>query len=172
MATAYATVDQANDYFAERLHSAIWSHCNPVEQWQALVMATRIIDQLNFKGYKHTVYTLLNGVMDVSEVDPAAIRAAEAAQELEFPRGSDTEVPPVILRASFEIAYALLDGVDPDTELENLAVSSQGYAGVRTTYNRIQQPIEHLVAGVPSATAWRLLKPFIRDGKAVKTSRV
>ena len=91
---------------------------------------------------------------------------------MEFPRGSDTVVPDQIKRACYEIAFALLDGVEPDVELENLAVVSQGYAGIRTTYNRIQQPIEHLVAGIPSATTWRILKPFIRDGKAVKTSRV
>lgn len=172
MSLAYSTVYDANAYFAERLHSPAWQNSNPVEQWQALVAATRAIDNLNFKGYKSTVAAVLAGVLDVSEVDPSIIMAAEQAQELEFPRGTDTIVPPPIIRACFEIAYALLDGVDPDTELENLAVVSQGYAGIRTTYNRIQQPIEHLIAGIPSATAWRLLKPFIRDGYAVKTSRV
>ncbi len=172
MAQAYATVDEANAYFVDRLHSTVWDNASDTQKRQALIQATEDIDWLNFKGYKATVAALLNGVYDVSEVDPAAIRAAEAAQELEFPRGTDTVVPPVIQRASYEIAYARLDGVDPDTELENLAVVSQGYAGVRTTYNRIQQPIEHLVAGIASATAWRLLKPFIRDGQAIKTSRV
>ena len=172
MSSAYSTVYAANDYFADRLHSPMWLNSNPVEQWQALVAATRAIDNLNFKGYKATVASLLSGIVDISEVDPSAIRAAEQAQELEFPRGTDTTVPTPIIRACYEIAYALLDGVDPDTELENLAVVSQGYAGVRTTYNRIQQPIEHLVAGIASATAWRLLKPFIRDGQAIKTSRV
>jgi len=172
MSQAYATVEEANQYFSERLHTASWDNSSPVEQNKALLMATRSIDNLNFKGYKHTVDTLLSGVSDISEVDPASIHAAEVAQELEFPRGSDTVVPPVIQRACYEIAFSLLDGVDPDTELENLGVVSQGYAGIRTTYNRIQQPIEHLVAGIPSATAWRLLKPFIRDGKAVKISRV
>lgn len=172
MSQAYVTADEANAYFAERLHSAVWDNASPVDQTKALLAATRAIDNLNFKGYKSTVATLLSGVFDVSEVDPSAIRTAEAAQELEFPRGTDTQVPSAIQRACFEIAYALLDGVDPDTELENLAVVSQGYAGIRTTYNRIQQPIEHLIAGIASATAWRLLKPFIRDGQAIKTSRV
>ncbi|MFA6270830.1 MAG: hypothetical protein WC657_06525, partial [Candidatus Paceibacterota bacterium] len=172
MSQAYATVSEADTYFSERLHSTVWDNASVADQTKALLQATRDIDCLNFKGYKATVATLLSGVYDVSLVDPATIRAAEAAQELEFPRGTDTVVPPIIQRACFEIAYALLDGVDPDTELENLAVVSQGYAGVRTTYNRIQQPIEHLVAGIASATAWRMLKPFIRDGQAIKTSRV
>jgi hypothetical protein len=172
MSTAYATLAEANAYFSERLHSIVWDNSSPEDQTKALLAATHAIDNLNFKGYKHPVDSLLSGVLDISEVNPAAIRTAEVSQELEFPRGSDTVVPDQIKRACYEIAFALLDGVEPDVELENLAVVSQGYAGIRTTYNRIQQPIEHLVAGIPSATAWRILKPFIRDGKAVKTSRV
>lgn len=172
MSDAYATVSEANAYFATRLHTSAWDNASPTEQEKALIMASDAIDCLNFKGDKSTVAILLSGVVDISEVDAAALRAAEAAQEREFPRGSDTQVPDQIKRASYEIAYALLDEVDPDLELENLAVVSQGYAGIRTTYNRIQQPIEHLLAGIPSATAWRILKPFIRDGKFVKISRV
>jgi hypothetical protein len=100
------------------------------------------------------------------------IRAAEAEQVLEFPRGEDTVVPETIRRACYEIAYSLLDGKDPELELENLGVVSQGYSSVRTTYSRSQVPIEHLINGIPNALAWRLLKPFLRDGDAVKLTRV
>jgi hypothetical protein len=65
----------------------------------------------------------------------------------------------------------LLDGVDPDIELENLGVQAQGFAGVRTVYNRDQQPIEHLIHGIPSALAWRILKPFLRDGRQMYLDR-
>jgi hypothetical protein len=172
MSQAYVTWAEADVYFAERLHSTAWSLSSRQEQNQALLRATRDIDNLNFKGYKSTVAALYSGIMDISEIDPETVRAAELAQELEFPRGSDTTVPVPIKWACCETAYALLDGVDPDMELENLAITSQGYAGVRTTYNRIQQPIEHYIAGIASAAAWRLLRPFLRDGKAVKISRV
>jgi len=56
--------------------------------------------------------------------------------------------------------------------LENLGITSQGYASVRTTYARNQVPIEHIINGVPSPQAWRWLKPFLRDDDAIKLSRV
>ena len=61
-------------------------------------------------------------------------RDAEASQPLEFPRGADTVVPEAIRRAEYELAFSLLDGVDPQMELENLSVTAQGYAEVRTHY--------------------------------------
>lgn len=57
-------------------------------------------------------------------------------------------------------------------ELETLGISSQGIDSVRTTYARNQVPIEHLINGVPSNAAWRLLRPFLRDEDAVKLVRV
>src|SRR5690606_27134828 len=100
------------------------------------------------------------------------IRAAEASQVLEFPRGDDTEVPEAIRRACYEIAHALLDGKDPEMELEALGITSQGFHSVRTTYSRNQVPIEHLIHGVPAVLAWNLLKPFLRDDDAIRLSRV
>jgi hypothetical protein len=105
-------------------------------------------------------------------VDPTVIQAAETSQPLEFPRGTDTEVPEAIRIAEYEIAYALLDGKDPELELENLAISAMGYGTVKTTYERAQLPIEHIINMVPSSVAWRLLKPFLRDSDALKLSRL
>jgi hypothetical protein len=100
------------------------------------------------------------------------VQQANLSQELEFPRGSDTEVPTVIELACYEMAHSLLDGKDPELELENLSVATQRYASVRTTYNRAQVPIEHLINMVPNSLAWRWLKPFIRDEDAVKITRI
>jgi hypothetical protein len=91
---------------------------------------------------------------------------------LEFPRGEDTVVPETIDRVCYEIAYALLDGKDPDLELENLGISSQTYGEVSTTYSRGQTLIEHIVNCVPSAQAWNWLKPFLRDGDMLALLRV
>ena len=59
-----------------------------------------------------------------------------------------------------------------ELELENLGIVSQGYASVRTTFSRTHVPVEHIVNGVPSALAWRLLLPFLRDDDAIRMSRV
>ncbi len=172
MTSMYGSIIKANAYFLTRLHSEAWENESASNQTKALYTATRIIDRLNYKGYKHTVYLILEAAADYDDVEQADRRVAEAAQELEFPRDADTTTPDDIELACFEIALALLDGVDPDTELENLGVTNQSYSGVKTAYNRDQQPIEHLLHGIPSAMAWRILKPFLRDGRAVITTRV
>lgn len=165
----YGSVSEATTYFSLRLHETAWTDAPPGDRPKALWAATQIIDTLNFKGYKATVQALLTDNPDATQEE---IRAAEAAQVLEFPRGEDTEVPEPILRAVYEIAHSLLDGKDPELELENLGVISQGYSSVRTTYSRNQLPIEHIINGVPNALAWRLIKPFLRDQDAIKLSRV
>jgi len=165
----YGTVAEADAYFSMRLHEYAWTAAMADDHLKALWAATLIIDALNFKGDKNAVYALL-------EADSAAtdeeIRTAEASQPLEFPRGADTSVPDMIRKATYEIAHSLLDGKDPELELENLGIVSQGFGSVRTTYNRSQIPIEHIINGIPSAQAWRFLRPFLRDDEAIKLARV
>jgi hypothetical protein len=168
----YGTITEANEYFSYRLHEDAWTGSNTDDRVKALIRATTIIDALNFKGQKAAVYDEMydeNGdEIDYYEED---LRDADLSQELEFPRDEDTDVPYNIKISCWEIAYNLLDGVDPDLELENLGVVSQGIASVRTTYNRNHTQIEHLMNGVPSAAAWRYLRPFLRSSEDVIISR-
>lgn len=147
--TIYGTLLSALEYFSKRLHSRPWDQATVEDKNKALIAATRIIDALNFKGQK-------------TDLD----------QHHEFPRDGDTVVPAAIEQATYEIAISLLDGRDPDMELESLGISSQGIESVRTTYNRTKPPIEHLINGVPSSQAWRLLRPFLRDENSITLIRV
>lgn len=167
--TYYGTLDEANTYFSMRLHEFAWTNADSADRPKALLAATKIIDTLNYKGDKAAVYTLL---LNNPKATQDEIRAADASQEHEFPRGADTEVPEAILKALYEIAHSLLDGKDPERELENIGIVSQGYSSVRTTYSRNQVPIEHIINGVPNAQAWRLIRPFLRDGETIKLSRI
>lgn len=173
MYSYYGTITEANTYFSYRLHSEAWSEATADDRVKALIWATQIIDALNFKGQKAAVYDVMydseGNELDYTEDE---VIAAENSQELEFPRDWDTDIPQQIKNACWEIAYALLDGVDPDLELENLGVVSQGVSSVRTTYNRNHTQIEHVINGIPSAAAWRYLRPFLRDTGAVTVSRV
>ncbi len=178
---SYGTVADATDYFANRLHEFAWTKAKPVDRPKALTFATRIIDTLNFKGNKASVQTLLNAndcdsdIRDAIEnecVTHQQIQDASLAQALEFPRGTDTVVPEAIIVACYEITHSLLDGKDPEVELENLGVISQGYASVRTTYSRAHVPIEHLINFVPNALAWRWLRPFLRDEDVIILNRI
>ena len=173
MHTYYGTLSEANEYFDSRLHEEAWYDSAASDRPKALLKATQLIDALNFKGYKATVFDIMyDENWTLLDPDESDIREAEAEQDLEFPRGEDTVVPPQIMLACWEIAHALLDDVDPDLEVENLGVVSQGYASVRTTYARAQAQVEHIMHGIPSATAWRYIKPFLRDADSIKLSRV
>lgn len=167
--TYYGTVAEADEYFGHRLHEWAWSSASSVDQENALITARRLIDGLNYKGNKHAVYVALqaNPLADTDE-----LQAAEATQPNEFPRGADTIVPEDIRIAQYELAHSLLDNKDAELELETLAVTGQTYGGVKTTYERGQLPIEHLVNMIPNANAWRLIRPYLRDGDSVKLLRV
>ncbi len=91
--TFYGTIEEAETYFAMRLHEYAWTSASSADKQKALYAARQIIDALNYKGHKATVYTLL--VANPLATDEA-IRAAEVAQPLEFPRGADTEIPEAI----------------------------------------------------------------------------
>lgn len=145
--TSLATIEEATAYMAERLETTPWDDASEGDQQKALNMATRAIDKLAFIGDKY-----------------------DDAQEHEFPRGDDTTIPQDIKDACCELALSLLDGVDPELEFENLGMVSMGYSNVRTTYDRSNPP-EHIIAGIPSVTAWRCLKPYLRDPRTIDLSR-
>ncbi len=80
-------------------------------------------------------------------------------------------IPQDLKDAACELAFAYLDGIDPEKEFENLSMISQGYANVRSTYDRsIRQ--EHIESGVVSIKAWQLIKPYLDVSKELKISRV
>lgn len=72
--------------------------------------------------------------------------------------------------ACIEIAIVLID-VDPDEAREQLNVTSEAISSVRTSYDRSSQPV-HILAGVPSYTAWRLICPYLKDPRTVHLARV
>lgn len=145
--SSYATVEDGTTYLADRLFAGAWDSATDADKTKALAHATKIIDTLRYKGSK-----------------------AETDQLNEFPRDDDTEVPTPIVEASIEIALALLDGIDPEKEYEQLRLGSQSYGAVKSTYR--ENNITHIVAGVPSITAWRLMLPYLDLNFEVTLHRV
>lgn len=144
----YGTISRANIYFSKRLDTSAWDDAIYNDREAALIMATRAIDKLNFAGDK-----------------------ADEDQSLQFPRGDDTEIPVEIEYANYELALALLDGVDQEQEVQTIGVLSEAHSGVRTTYDG-DYVNEHIRAGIPSVEAWELLYPFLRDPRQLRFSRV
>lgn len=145
----YGTLNGANTYFHSKLHTESWMNAPIEDREKALFDATRRIEVLAFKGSKAT-----------------------SEQVLFFPRLTldSGVVPDDIIMATYEIALALLNGIDPDVEARNLSVSAQGYAGARTTYDRSYTQ-DHLRAGIPSAYAWSILRPYLADPQNLRVSR-
>lgn len=143
----YGSVFGGDDYFATKLHSSAWDEAEQPSKRKALVEATQRIDRLNFRGVKNN-----------------------SEQSLQFPRGTDDDVPQDIEFATYELAYSLLDGIDPELEIENLSVLSRSYASVSTNYNRRTVP-EYVLAGIPSAKAWSYLKPYLRNPGEITIQR-
>jgi len=144
----YITVEDADAYFATRLNSEIWDLAEDTEKNKALITAGRAIDRLNFTGSR-----------------------TDSTQEHQFPRYDDASIPTDVQYACCELAFALLDGVDPELEYENLNMVAQGFGNVRSTYDRSNKPA-HIVAGIVSMAAWRLLLPYLRDPLHVEVNRV
>ena len=134
-------------YFDERLRTWAWDDATSENRVKALFEASRSINRLAFKGAK---------------TDPD--------QAMQFPRNSDTEVPQVILWATYELALVLLDELDPEFEIRKLGVTSESYAGVRTTYDRSSVDPGTL-AGIPSTQAWQYLQPYLADPGEITLSR-
>jgi hypothetical protein len=103
------------------------------------------------------------------EKEKALIMSSNAIRQLSLMEFTTT--PQDIKDATCENAFALLDGRDPEMELENLAMVNQQYGNIRSTYNR-DISMEHIEAGIVSSAAWRLIKPYLDVSKQLKLSRV
>jgi len=170
---AYGTIARANDYFATRLHSELWDATSVLDKSKAIKTGTTLIDHLNFAGEKHEAFLVRKGfdTACLTELQQIAIWDAGKTQCLEFPRGSDIFIPRDVELACYDIAFALLDGVDPEIEFENQSTISEGFASVRDTKDR-SFVHEHTHAGIPSLGAWSRLRRYLRDARGIQLSRV
>lgn len=145
--TPIVTLTEANEYFSARLYTTAWDNATDVEKGKALSMATQALNGLNWAG---------------SKADPAQSNA--------FPRTS-IGTPTPIKQACCELAYDLLDGKNIDMELETLNLTAHSASTMKSTYDRSFAQ-EHITAGIVSATAWRLLAPYLTEVKRIKIVRV
>ncbi len=158
--TYYGSVVEADLYFSQKLNTALWVNSLQPDKVKALKMATDAIDRLNYAGDK---------------LDPA--------QLLQFPRRNDyvnsdstitstldANVPQDILSATYIIAYKFLDGWDADLEIDNLSTIQHKMNSSLSSYDRSRIP-DYIRAGIPSASAWAYLRPYLRDPLTLTLSR-
>jgi hypothetical protein len=165
----YSTLAIADTYFANALHDTDWAGAPTASKIKALWDATLDVDALNYAGVKRPVYVLLQDNPDASA---AEISTAAATQEREFPRDDSDDVPEAVEIAVFEIARARLRGKDPEQELENLWLTSDGSGSTRASYDRTNGPPRHLANGIVSWIAWRWLQPLLANVSSFDVRRV
>jgi len=144
----YGTLAGGDSYFSRRLNSASWEESTDSDKTKSLYEATALIDRLNFKGVK---------------TDPT--------QELEFPRGGDTDVPTNIEYATYELAIALLSGKTIEDNQTNVKRRKFGNQ-VETEYDPRILVASNLYAGIISKMAWSYLAPYLRNVTEVELVRV
>ena len=76
----------------------------------------------------------------------------------------------LIKDATIEIALKLLDGVDPETELYNYTIKEMEFDRLKQTNKSGETPL-HVIAGVPSVTAFNILRRFMPDLTTVRLNR-
>jgi hypothetical protein len=146
----YGTQQEAEAYFSALLHRTAWANYPLQDRERALNSATQRVNLFGYRGTK-----------------------VEEDQVNAFPRCIDDEdigTPNDIIEATYEIAFALIGGADPDKDLREMTLSLFAYANVRKGYERDFLP-EHLLAGVPSSVAWAKLKPYLRDPRTSTLTR-
>jgi hypothetical protein len=167
---SYATVEYAEDYFKFRLNSDAWNEAETDDKCKALVTATRCIDRLNFAGLRTYDYNRLLPIEFRIPIPRELAPSPLPGQTLEFPRNGDTTIPQDIMDATCEQALALLDGFDPELEMQGLGTLSQRFASAGTTFDPAQarMAIRHGL----TFKAWNLLFPYLGDPAEVVTKRV
>ena len=147
MSDSYADLTFAATYFEGRYPSDAWDNVANEVRTKVLIHGTRLIDQLNFAGDKY-----------------------DEDQENEFPRGDNPDVPDAIKKANCELAYALLEGLDPELESESAFQTASVFDVIRI--NRQQSLIPtRILHGIISQAAWNYLRPYLRDPSSITLSR-
>ena len=96
----YRTIGDADAYFASQLYATDWTGASAADKAKALLMATRAVDSLKFRGVKRSVYealvadggdTTLTGekMLALTELTELELITADRLQVHQFPRGNN-----------------------------------------------------------------------------------
>lgn len=81
------------------------------------------------------------------------------------------KIPPVDLaRATYEVALSLLSGRNPERDFELMSERSVSAGGA--TVSRFEVYPENVRAGIPSSTAWSILRPYLVDEGSIRMVRI
>ena len=99
----------------------------------------------------------------------ALARASKLIRNLSFSDAYSEELDNVVA-ACFELAYALLDGADPEEEIKAVYQSVNAFDVLRIGKNDTVHP--RILHGIVSQQAWIYLQPYLIDPRTIKLSRI
>jgi hypothetical protein len=150
-ATSMATVEQADDYHAGRLHNEAWSGASAGNKQAALMWASRILSKERFKGYK-----------------------SSSSQSMAFPRQGlydrdgnyvdDDVVPSDVVDAVSEYAFLLI-GSD-----STVPSATKGFKQIKVSVIDIKPDSVDRPEGVPSSII-RMLDQFISRDATISVGK-
>lgn len=148
---SYISVADANAYFNECLYSDLWTAASDDDKEKALIMATKRIDRLAFKGRKAYANQALKF--------PRAFYSPEKINDLDFYNKEyewfvEKDISQAVKDAVCEEALALLKGLPKRLELQAQGVKSFTMDKLSETYTgeRIK---------ILSPDARELLRPYM-----------
>lgn len=142
-----SSVSDGDAYFATKLNVRAWTGSSSPRKQAALNDATRIINRFRYISCK-----------------------VDSNQSHEWPR-INLGIPEDILIAQYEIAFALLQGKDPEREIRSAYITSRGVSSVRTSYDTRNIPV-FISLGVPSAVAWQYLLHYFSNPRDIHLNRI
>jgi len=136
MSESYCTIEEANEYFAGRLHAESWAGADDSTKEKALRQATKTIDRQRLNG-----------------------RKTNPSQPLAFPRYPDAEIPQNVKEACCEEALAILEsGNSQRRKLQQEGVQSFSIGNLSETF------AAGAGRGMLSQEAKELLRPWLLGG--------
>lgn len=115
---SYVDVAEADAYFVDRIDPGAWSSADSTQKGQALVTATSMLDEIIWAGIAVSDSQALAFPRSGTYYDP------KFGQYIEL---SETEVPIRIKKATYELAYHLLNNdnlLDDTGSVKDLSVGS------------------------------------------------
>lgn len=164
---SYVTLEEAEAYFAQRLHAAAWDDASEADHEKALLTACRHIEACQIRVHRRPY-----GSTSLFGGDP--LEPAYPTQALKFPRKRDQDatgayiIPRPVKDAECEEALVLLaHGAEQAQRraLQAAGVTSFSVEGLSESYGSpgLREPLE-------SVEARGLLAPYIERGGVLATS--
>jgi len=157
---SYVTLDEAEQYFSERLYTDEWDNADAITKEKALITACRRIERLTFKGLKVDETQILSFPRMYPNVGTPVSK--ERGFNLDFSIGfiEQEDVPQEVKNAQCEEALALLKyGNSTRAKLQEQNVVKVDFGSVSEEYKGLGKLF--------SKEAYELLKPYIAGPVAI-----